>query len=84
MVVVPGLSNPRREREALEGWQRSVVAGQYAQVCYVAGPDLVSHLKRLANGLGLGPDQLTVGRRIVGGERSAAPQRDLPTWPLDG
>jgi hypothetical protein len=39
VVLAPGLTNPRRERAALEGWQRSIVAGRYAQVHYVAGPD---------------------------------------------
>jgi hypothetical protein len=65
VVVASGLSNPRRERAALEGWQRSIVAGRYARVCYVAGPAFVSHLRRVAEDIGLTAPQLTVGERVM-------------------
>jgi len=35
VVVAPGLCNPRRERAALQGWQRSILVGQYAQVHFI-------------------------------------------------
>ena len=65
VVVVQGLSNPRRERAALEGWQRSIVAGRHAQVCYVAGPAFLSHLQRVAEDIGLTAPQLIVGERVM-------------------
>jgi hypothetical protein len=68
VVVAHGLSNLRRERAALEGWQRSIAAGRYAQVCYVAGPAFVSHLKRLATDIGLTAPQLIIGERVMADE----------------
>ena len=65
VVVIPGMSNPRRERAALEGWQRSIAAGRYALVCYLAGPAFVSHLKRVAEDIGLTAPQLIVGERVI-------------------
>ena len=55
VVIAPGLTNPRRQRAALEGWQRSILAGQYAQVHYLAGPAFVSHLRGVAEDIGLPP-----------------------------
>ncbi|MHB8694988.1 MAG: hypothetical protein ACYDHH_27450 [Solirubrobacteraceae bacterium] len=68
VVLAPALSNPRRERAALEGWQRSISAGQYAQVRYVAGPAFVSHLRRVAEDIGLTAPQLIVGERVMADE----------------
>jgi hypothetical protein len=68
VVLAPGLTNPRRERAALEGWQRSIVAGQYAQVHYVAGPAFVSHLRRVAEDIGLTAPQLIVGEHVMADE----------------
>jgi hypothetical protein len=65
VVIAPGLSNPRRERAALQGWQRSIVAGRYAQVWYVASPAFVSHLRRAAEEIGLATPQLIVGERVI-------------------
>ena len=65
VVIAPRLSNPRRERAALQGWQRSIVAGQYAQVWYMAGPAFVSHLRRVAEDIGLTAPQLIVGERVM-------------------
>lgn len=53
MVVAPALSDPRRERAALERWPHCVMAGRYARVRYVAGPALVSHLRRAAEDIGM-------------------------------
>jgi hypothetical protein len=61
----PGLTNPRRERAALEGWQHSITAGRYAQVHYVAGPAFVSHLRRVAEDIGLTTPQLIIGERVI-------------------
>jgi hypothetical protein len=69
VVIVPGLTNPRRERAALEGWQRSILAGRYAQVDVVAGPAIASHLRRLATDIGLASQQLTVSEHIIVDER---------------
>ncbi|MDQ6805798.1 MAG: hypothetical protein M3065_12710 [Actinomycetota bacterium] len=68
VVVAPGLSNPRRERAALQGWQRSIVAGRYAQVWYVASPAFVSHLRGLAEKIGLAAPQLIVAERVMADE----------------
>jgi hypothetical protein len=68
VVVVQGLSNPRRERAALEGWQRSIAAGRYAQVCYVAGPAFVSNLRHLAQDIGLTAPRLIGGERVMADE----------------
>jgi hypothetical protein len=65
VVVAPGLSNPRRERAALQGWQDSIVAGRYAQVWYVASPAFVSHLGRVAEEIGLAAPQFIVGERVM-------------------
>jgi hypothetical protein len=67
VVIAPGLTNPRRERAAIVGWQRSVAAGQYAQVHYVAGPAFVSHLRGVAEAIGAAP-QLIVGERVMADE----------------
>ncbi len=53
VVLCPGLTDPRRQRAALEGWQRSILAGRYAQVHYLAGPAFVSHLQGVAKDVGL-------------------------------
>lgn len=68
VVIAPGLTNPRRERAALEGWQRSIAAGQYAQVHYVAGGAFVSHLRRVAEDIGLTAPQLIIGERVIADE----------------
>lgn len=68
MVVVQGLSNPRRERAAVEGWQDSIVAGRYAQVRYLAGPAAASHLRRLATEIGLTAPQLIAGEHVMADE----------------
>ncbi len=68
VVIAPGLTNPRRERAALEGWQRSIVAGRYVQVYYVAGPAFISHLTREAEDIGLTTPQFIVGERVVADE----------------
>jgi hypothetical protein len=64
VVIAPGLTNPRRERAALECWQRSIEAGQYAQVHYVVSPAFVSHLSGVAEAIGAAP-QLIVGERVI-------------------
>jgi hypothetical protein len=68
VVIAPGLTNPRRERAALEGWQRSISTGQYAQVHSVAGPAFVSHLRSAAEDIGLTAPQLIVGERVTAPE----------------
>jgi hypothetical protein len=65
VVIAPWLSNPRRERAAVEGWQRSIVAGRYAQVCYVVGPAFVSHLSCVAEDIGVTAPQLIVGEPVM-------------------
>jgi hypothetical protein len=65
VLIAPGLTNPRRERAALQGWQRSIVAGRYAQVWYVASPAVVSHLRRAAEEIGLATPQFIVGERVI-------------------
>jgi hypothetical protein len=65
VVLAPGLTNPRRERAALQGWQRSIVAGRDAQVWYVASPAFVSHLSRAAEEIGLATPQFIVGERVI-------------------
>ena len=67
VVIAPGLSNPRRERAALECWQHSILAGQYARVHYVASPAFVSHLRGVAEAIGAGP-QLIIGERVTADE----------------
>jgi hypothetical protein len=64
VVIAAGLTNPRRERAALECWQRSILAGQYAQVHYVASPAFVRHLKGVAKAIGAAP-QLIIGERVI-------------------
>jgi hypothetical protein len=59
-VIAPGLTNARRERAALECWQRSILAGQYAQVHYLASPAFVGHLRGVAEAIGAAP-QLVIG-----------------------
>jgi hypothetical protein len=64
VVIAAGLTNPRRERAALECWQRSILAGQYAQVHYLAFPAFVSHLRGVADAIGAAP-QLTISERAI-------------------
>ena len=73
VVVIQGQSNPRRERAALEGWQASIAAGRYAQVRYLAGPAAVSHLRRVATGLGLTAPQFITGERVMADEPPVLP-----------
>jgi hypothetical protein len=68
VVLAPRLSNPRRERAALQGWQRSILAGQYTQVHFLAGSAFVSHLRRVAEDIGLTAPQLIVGERVMADE----------------
>jgi hypothetical protein len=66
VVVVHGPPKPRRERAALEGWQGSIAAGQYAQVRFVAGPAAAGRLEGVAAlGVGLADTQLIAGDRVV-------------------
>src|ERR1039457_1580497 len=58
VVVGHGLPKPRRERAALEGWQRSIAAGQYAQVRYVTDPSSARRLEDGAARVGLSAPQL--------------------------
>jgi hypothetical protein len=67
VVICPGLTNPRRQRAALECWQRSILAGQYAQVHYLASPAFVSHLKGVAKAIGAAP-QLIISERVIADE----------------
>jgi hypothetical protein len=67
VVVIQGMTNPRRERAALECWQRSILAGQYAQVHYVASPAFVSHLRGVAKAIGAAP-QLIISERAIADE----------------
>jgi hypothetical protein len=67
VVIAPGLTNPRRERAALKCWQRSILAGQYAQVHYVASPAFVSHLTGVAEAIGAAP-QLIISERAIADE----------------
>lgn len=68
VVAAQGQSNPRRERAALEGWHASILAGQYAQVCYLTGPAAVNHLTRLAADIGLTAPQFIAGERVMADE----------------
>jgi hypothetical protein len=65
-----GAPKPRRERAAMEGWQRSIAAGQYAQVRYVARRTAAGRVGRLATQLGLTETQFIVGDRLVTDEPS--------------
>ena len=65
VIVIHGQSNPRRERAALAGWQAAILAGQYAQVRYLAGPATAQHLTRLATEIGLTAPQFTVGEHVI-------------------
>jgi hypothetical protein len=67
VVIHQGVPNPRRERAALQCWQRSIQAGQYAQVHYLAFPSFVSHLKGLAEAIGASP-QLIISERVSADE----------------
>ena len=67
VVIHRGMPNPRRERAALECWQRSIVAGRYAQVHYLASPAFVSHLKGVAQAIGASP-QLIIDERVIADE----------------
>ena len=67
-VVINEHSNPRRERAAVEGWRASTLAGQYAQLCYLAGPDTARHLSRLATQIGLTAPQFTAGEDVMADE----------------
>ena len=73
VVLAPGLTNPRRERAALECWQRSILAGQYAQVHYVASPAFVSHLRHVAKEIGVATPQLIIGERVIADEHPLLP-----------
>jgi hypothetical protein len=64
VVVVRGLTNPRRERAALEGWQRSIAAGRYARVCLLVSPATSGHLRRVAENTGMSAPQLIVWTRL--------------------
>lgn len=68
VVVIRGHSNPRRERAALEGWQRSVLAGQYAQVRYLPGPFAAGHFSRLATELGLTRSEFIAAEHVMADE----------------
>jgi len=67
-VVIDEQSNPRRERAALEGWRSSIVAGQYAQVRYVAGLAAARHLSRVATEIGLTASQFIAGEHVTADE----------------
>ncbi len=74
VVVPPVLSNTRRERAALGGWQASIAAGRYAQVRYLAGPVVASHLRRLATDIGLSQAQFIVSDRVMADEPAVLPE----------
>jgi hypothetical protein len=63
VVVEHGLPKPRRERAALEGWQGSIAAGQYAQVRYVTDPSSARRLEDGAARIGRNPRPWTPGGR---------------------
>jgi hypothetical protein len=65
VVIAPRLTNPRRERAALQDCQRSISAGQYAPVHFLVGSAFVSHLRRVAEDIGLTAPQLIVGERVI-------------------
>ncbi len=67
VVIHRGMPNPRRERAALECWQRSIQTGQYGQVHYVAFPAFVSHLRGVAKAIGAAP-QLIISERVIADE----------------
>ena len=73
VVVIQGLPNPRRERAALEGWQASITAGQYAQVRYLAGPAAAGHLRRVAAEIGLTAPQFITAERVMADEPPVLP-----------
>jgi hypothetical protein len=73
VLVVQGQSNPRREGAALEGWQASIAAGQYAQARYLAGPAAASRLERTATSIGLTGLQFVVGDRVMAHELPQLP-----------
>jgi hypothetical protein len=64
VVIHRGMPNPRRERAALECWQRPILAGQYEQVHYLAFPAFVSHLGDVAKAIGATP-QLIISDRVI-------------------
>jgi hypothetical protein len=65
VVVVRGVTNVRRERAALRAWHASIMAGQYAQVRYLAVPGAATRLQRMAAADGLSPAEFSVGERAV-------------------
>ena len=65
VVVEHGLPKPRREKAALEGWKRSLAAGQYAQVRYVADPSSARRLDDEAARVGLPSTQLIISERVA-------------------
>lgn len=77
VVVGHGLPKPRRERAALEGWQRSIAAGQYAQVRYVTDPSSARRLEDGAARVGLSAPQLIAVERVVTDEPS------VPAMPIE-
>lgn len=82
VVVIRGHSNPRRERAALEGWQRSVLAGQYAQVRYLPGPFAAGHFSRLATELGLTRSEFIAAEHVMADEPPLP--TSLPANPGEG
>jgi hypothetical protein len=64
VVIHRGMPNPRRERAAIACWQRSILAGRYAQVHYLASPAFVSHLKGVAKTIRAAP-QLIISERVI-------------------
>lgn len=67
-VVIHIESNSRRERAALAGWHAAIMAGQYAQVRYLAGPATATHLNHLASQMGLTAPQFIAGEHVMAHE----------------
>jgi hypothetical protein len=68
VVVVPGLSNPRRERAALEGWHHAITSGRYTHVHFLAAPAIASHLRKVAKDHGLSTPHLAVSDHVIDDE----------------
>jgi hypothetical protein len=73
VVIDRGLTSARRERAALAGWHRSIMAGQYAQVRCLASPAAASHVRRVATDVGLLPTKFIVAERVIPDEPRAHP-----------